>query len=149
MELIGWREWVTLSDLSEHPIKAKIDTGARTSALHAQNIKIITRKNKKWVKFDIFPDQFDHKMTVSCQAELIEKRNVKSSIGVQTSRPLINLMITLGNLTFPIEVTLINRSDMGHRMLIGRQALNKNYLIDPSRSFLLGKKSAKKRRNAK
>ncbi len=137
--VIGWREWVSLPSLGITSIKAKIDTGARTSSLHAHDIEEFTRGPGKYVRFVVTPQQRNQKVVVSCEARLVEKRKVKDSGGKETIRPVIITQITLGNKLWDIELTLTNRSEMGFRMLLGRQAIRKNFLIHPGKSFLADK----------
>lgn len=134
--LIGWRELVSLSQFKLFNIKAKIDTGAKTSALHADNIVQISVKGKKFVRFSVTTDEGK---LISIKSPLIEERDIKSSTGHKTRRPVVRTKIQMGNDIFEIEVTLINRDLMGFKMLIGRDALDGNYLINPARSYLLGK----------
>lgn len=134
--LIGWRELVSLSQFKLFNIKAKIDTGAKTSALHAENIEHITVKGKKYVRFTVTSDE--GKLT-TIKSPLIEERDIKSSTGHKTRRPVVKTKIEMGNDIFDIEITLINRDLMGFKMLIGRDALSNNYFINPARSYLLGK----------
>jgi|JI10StandDraft_1071094.scaffolds.fasta_scaffold84608_3 hypothetical protein len=137
--LLGWREWVQLPNLTKFPIKAKIDTGARTSALHAHNIEIHKRLNHSWVTFELVPS-IKMSKPIHVKAQLIEHRNVKSSSGHMEPRPVIKTTVKMGSEEFEIELTLVNRSLMGYRMLIGRRALKRRFYINPSRSFLLDKK---------
>jgi hypothetical protein len=134
--LIGWRELVSLSQFKLFNIKAKIDTGAKTSALHAEDIKYVKVKGKKYVRFTV--EQEDGK-TISIRSPFIEERSVKSSTGHKTIRPVVKTKLQMGKDIFEIEVTLINRDLMGFKMLIGRDALAGNYLINPSKSYLLEK----------
>jgi len=134
--LIGWRELVSLSQFKLFNIKAKIDTGAKTSALHAENIEYITIKGKKYVRFSVELEEGNPK---TIKSPLIEERDIKSSTGHKTRRPVVKTKIQMGKDIFDIEITLINRDLMGFKMLIGRDALEGNYLINPSRSYLLGK----------
>jgi hypothetical protein len=144
-EALGWREWVELPKFSSTPIKAKVDTGARTSALHATNIKI-TGKTNRVVHFDLHPKQ-DAGPTVNCKSKLIDQRKVKSSNGISSLRPVIEVLVKVGETTWPIEITLVNREIMGFRMLLGRQALRKHFLVDPSKSFLASKKQKRSHRS--
>lgn len=140
--VLGWREWVTLPTLSKLPIKAKVDTGARTSTLHARDIEIFKRQNQTWVSFELVPS-IKVKQPILAKALLIDHRTIKSSMGEKTKRPVIQTLIRMGGEEFPIELTLVNRSLMGFRMLLGRRALKKRFLINPSRSFLLDKQKKK------
>lgn len=138
--IIGWREWVSLETLGIEQIKAKIDTGARTSSLHAYDIQEFTRGNRKFVRFSVHPQQRSQKNAVSCETRLLEKRKVKDSGGKVTLRPVIVTQIKLGDKVWDIELTLTNRNEMGFRMLLGRQAIKKNFLINPGKSFLASKR---------
>lgn len=134
--LIGWREVVALPDFDLYEIKAKIDTGAKTSALHAQNIQYFVEKGKTYVQFDFF-DEKENK--VSVKSKLLEERKIKSSNGHITIRPVVETKIKMGPVQFKIELTLINRDLMDFKMLIGREALKNFFIINPARSFLLKK----------
>ncbi len=142
--IIGFREWVGLSALGLVAIKAKIDTGAKTSSLHAFDIHLEERRGKTWVIFKVHPLQRDVSLEVSCEAILLEKRVVTDSGGHKEERFVIQTSITMGKIRKKIELTLTNRETMKYRMLIGRGAL-KQFYIDPSQSYLLGK-SIKQRR---
>jgi hypothetical protein len=137
--VIGWREWVTLPSLGINAIKAKIDSGARTSSLHAYDITEFKRGSRNFVRFTVHPQQRTQKAVVSCETRLLEKRKVKDSGGKVTLRPVIITQITLGDKTWEIELTLTNRNEMGFRMLLGRQALRNNFIINPGKSFLASK----------
>jgi len=138
-QIIGWREWVSFSDLGIEKIKAKIDTGARSSALHAYNIECYTTKNGKLrVKFSVHPLQKNNKCVIPCHADVIDQRYVKSSSGQQELRTTILTNLTMGVDSWPIELTLTNRDNMGFRLLIGRTALRRKFLVDPQRSFFCG-----------
>lgn len=136
--VIGKEEWCSLTELNLPAIKAKIDSGAKTSSLHAFNIQPFEENGKKYVKFDIHPIQNDRKIVQSCQGLVVDRRNVKSSSGEEESRHVIRTPITLGKETWDIEITLANRDAMGYRMLIGRGAMRDHVLIDPNSSFCLG-----------
>jgi hypothetical protein len=152
-EVVGWREWVSLPDLGIDAIKAKVDTGARTSSLHAFDVELKTRRGVDWVHFKVHPLQHESKRTVSCKARLLEQRLVKSSTGHQQLRPVVETVVDLDGESWPIELTLTSRELMGFRMLLGRTAIRKRFLVDPGRSFLWkrhkppGKKKKKKKRN--
>ncbi len=133
---IGWREWVGLPDLGIEAVNAKVDTGARSSALHAFNIEAFERDGVDMVRFAVHPIQRDSKITVECEAPMLERRWVKSSVGHRTFRPVIETQIAWLGQTWDIELTLVNRDEMGFRMLIGRQAMRSRLLVDPSRSFI-------------
>lgn len=137
--VIGWREWIHLPDMSKRMVKAKIDTGARTSAIHAEDIKIFKRGQKRFVRFKLLPDQKSDRKSHFVEMEMVEKRTVRSSIGHESVRPVVKTVLKLGEYAYPIELTLVNRDIMGFRMLIGREALKERFLIDPQKSFLVSK----------
>lgn len=136
LPVIGWREWIVLPEIGITRIKAKIDTGARSSALHAFDIKTFEIDGKPMVKFKVNPKQRDTNLIVIAEAELIDKRNIRSSSGEAELRPVILTEVNLMNKKWTIELTLTNREFMGFRMLLGRQAVQKNFLINPSKSYL-------------
>jgi hypothetical protein len=136
-KIIGWREWFSLPDLGIQRVKAKIDTGARTSCLHAYEIEEVHEGRKWFVKFKVHPMQRNSEYTVKAKAELIEKRCIKDSGGKETLRPVIRTRIVAGDLSWEIELTLISRDEMGFRMLLGRKGINEDFLVHPSQSFLL------------
>ncbi len=136
--IIGKEEWCGLPELGLPAIKARVDSGAKTSSLHAFNIHQFEENGKRYVHFDIHPIQNDRKTIQSCRGMVVDKREVKSSTGDKERRPVIKTPITLGDETWEIEVTLTNRDSMGYRMLIGREAMTNRVLIDPDSSFCLG-----------
>jgi hypothetical protein len=136
---IGWREWVALPELGVTRIKAKIDTGARSSAVHAFAVERVRRRGKDMVRFAIHPLQRSSRREVVAEAEMIDERTVRSSNGVHALRPVIITRIELLGETWPIELTLASRDEMGFRMLLGRQAMRGRFLIDPGRSYMAGK----------
>jgi len=135
---IGWREWVALPELDVRAIKAKIDTGARTSALHAYRIEPFRRGGALWLRFELHPLQRSEAMRVACEAPAIDERMVKNSGGGTERRYVIRTLLKLGEEAWPIELALANRDQMGFRMLLGRTALEGRALIEPGRSYLLG-----------
>jgi len=137
LECIGWREWVSLPELGVSSIKAKIDTGARTSALHVSHIHRIPGTNR--LEFKIHPLQKHSRPEVIASADMIEERTIKSSNGETSVRPVISTRLKVGDRIFPIELTLVNRDLMGFRMLLGREAVRKRYLVNPGKSFLTNK----------
>jgi len=139
-ETLGWREWVSLPDLGIGRIKAKVDTGARTSALHAFDVQLIEVSGEKFVKFNIHPKQRDLDTVIECQAPLLDEREVRDSGGHTELRFVIETNIAIGNSVHRAEVTLTNRDNMGFRMLIGRKAMEGIYLVDPGKSYLMGKR---------
>lgn len=143
---IGWREWVRLADLGVAAIKAKIDTGARTSALHAFAIEPFRRTGRLWVRFEVHPLQRSGTVKIRCEAPAIDERAVRNSGGQVERRYIIETSIVLGNRSWPIELALANRDQMGFRMLLGRTALEGRALIEPGRSFLAGQRPSRARR---
>jgi hypothetical protein len=138
LPIIGWREQVALPDLEIPEVKAKIDTGARSSALHAFDVEIFEHDGKSMVRFKVHPYQRDTHRTVTAIAELLEHRQVRNSGGQTQLRPVIQTTVELNGYAFPIELTLTNRDAMGFRMLLGRQAVRQRFLVDAGRSFLHG-----------
>ena len=136
LSIIGWRERVALPDLGISQIKAKIDTGARSSALHAFDVETFSRDGKTMVRFKVHPYQRDTHRTVSAEAELIDQRQVRNSGGHAQLRPVIQTMVELNGERWLIELTLTNRDVMGFRMLLGRQAVRKRFLVDAGQSFV-------------
>ncbi|HSW69930.1 MAG TPA: ATP-dependent zinc protease [Gammaproteobacteria bacterium] len=136
---IGWREWVALPALGIHHIKAKIDTGARTSALHAFELRIFNENGKDKIAFDIHPLQNNVDVVISCTADIIDKRWVTDSGGHREERYVISTPIVLGDKTWPIEITLTERDTMLFRMLLGRSAIRKRFVVNPGRSFIKNK----------
>lgn len=136
---IGWREWVALPDWGVRHIKAKIDTGARTSAIHAFDIEAVERDGRPWARFAIHPWQHTSADEVVVEAPLLGERRVRSSSGAVGKRPVIATTMVLAGLSVPIEVTLTRRDEMGFRLLIGREALRRAYVVDPARSYVGGR----------
>lgn len=137
---IGWREWVSLPELGIEHIKAKIDTGARTSALHAFSVRTFTKQGIKMVRFRIHPYQRRKDIVVECIAPVLDKRWVTDSGGHREQRYVIESLVKLGELVWPIELTLTNRENMKFRMLLGRTAMKGRIRVNPGRSYLVGKK---------
>lgn len=134
---IGWREWVELPDFALGKIKAKIDTGARSSSIHAFDIEAFDRNGEKWVRFKIHPLQHSDDTVVDCSAKVKDYRSVTDSGGHKTMRYIIETSFQIGTDVFTAELSLFNRSNMLFRMLVGRTALKGRYLVDPSRSYCL------------
>ena len=133
--VLGWREWVALPALGIESIKAKIDTGARTSALHAYKITLFEEDGKRRVRFFVHPVQRHKLPEVECVADVADERLVTSSSGHREHRVVIRTLLEVGGASWPIEITLTDRDVMSFRMLLGRQALRRRVLIDPGRSF--------------
>ena len=134
--LIGWREWVLLPDLSPVPLKAKIDTGARTSTLHAFGLSVYARDGEPWVDFEIHPIQRSKAQSSLVSYPITSFKQVRSSTGHSERRPLIRTRFQIGQHEFDIDVTLTSRDEMGFRMLLGRSAVRRRFWVDPGRSFL-------------
>jgi len=148
-QTIGWREWVGLPDLGIKRIKAKIDTGARTSALHAFSVETYTGENgDEWVKFGMHPRQDSTEVEVYCHAPVVDRRMVRDSGGHQTERIVIATTLVLGEQELQAEVTLTDRDDMLFRMLLGRTAMRGKFVVDPGRSFLSSKRSKRRAEGA-
>jgi hypothetical protein len=134
---------VALPELGIDRIKAKIDTGARSSALHALDIRTLEAHGSPRVRFCVHPVQRDTRAVVECEAPLLGERWVRSSSGKSTLRPTILARICLGSQSWPIEITLVRRDVMGFRMLLGRQAIRRRFVVDPGRSFLMNARPQK------
>ena len=139
LTIIGWREWVLLPELGLPSIKAKIDTGARTSCLHAFSVDELNRDGKKWIRFGVHPHQDDTETEVYSEAEVIDERIVTDSGGHKEKRYVISTDVILADQRWPIEITLTNRDTMRFRLLLGRTAIEQKIIVNPGASFLLGK----------
>lgn len=137
--LLGWREWVCLPELAIPRIKAKIDTGARTSALHAFSLHPFVDNGQDKIQFDIHPLQHNTDFVVTCTADIIDKRLVSDSGGHKEERFVILTPIIIAGQTWSIEITLTERENMLFRMLLGRSAIRKRFIINPARSFITTK----------
>lgn len=134
--VIGWREWVGLPDLGIAAIKAKIDTGARTSAIHAFRPRIVEDGDERLIHFSLHPVQHHRRPEIACIAPLVGHRHIRSSNGQIEERLVIATTMVMAGVVWPVQLTLTNRDDMGFRMLIGRRALRRRFLVDPSRSYV-------------
>ena len=145
--VIGWREWVGFPDLGIPQIKAKVDTGARTSSLHAFLVEPFERDGVPWVRFDIHPSQKNSSEVLSCMAPVLDERVVRDSGGHEELRYVIATTISIGDRVHKVEVTLTDRDTMKFRFLLGRTAIRGQYLVDSGRSYLRGKRkrAAKKK----
>ena len=132
---IGWREWISLVDFKNFYLKAKIDTGATISALHATHIEEFNFKGVKYVKFRLYQSK-SYKMI---KKPVVGYKMIKNSFGKKQLRPLINISIKIGSNTINTIITLTTRSRMTYPVLIGRSTLDNNYRINPRKSFLTGK----------
>ena len=138
-QVVGWREWVTFPELGIDSIKAKIDTGARTSVLHAFQLDLFEDKGVKMVDFAIHPEQYSKEKDIRCVNFLHDVRWITDSGGHKELRPVIKTPIKMGQYSWQIEITLTNRDDMRFRFLLARAGIPKNFLISASSSYLFGK----------
>jgi len=145
--IIGWREWLSLPELGIPPIRAKIDTGARTSAIHAFKIEPFDNNGEAWVRFYLHPYKKRHEYVVMCEAAIIEQRNITDSGGHREQRYVIATQVNMGEHFLKIELSLTNRANMRYLMLLGRTALREAHLaVDSAHSYLLGKPLNERRR---
>ncbi len=135
--VVGNLENCNLPDLGIESLQVRVDTGAKTSSLHVDNLSKFTKQGKTWVKFDIHPDLYNVDRVIHCQTRLKDVRRIKSSNGTSEERYVIKTTLSLGNQTWPIEITLADRSDMSYLMLLGREAMGDRLLVDPSQTFML------------
>ncbi|MEL7024390.1 MAG: ATP-dependent zinc protease [Pseudomonadota bacterium] len=140
----GWREWVDLPGLELSGVKAKLDTGARSSALHAWDIEPFERDAQRWVAFNVLPVHRDNGQIRRCESPLVGEKTIKSSTGTRTHRCMIRTTINLGSQSWSIDLTLVDRSDMLFRLLLGRTALRDRVIVDPSLSYLLSGKQPRR-----
>lgn len=136
---IGWREWVSLPEWDVAHLKAKVDTGARTSSLHAFDLEHFDRDGADWVRFEIHPWQRSVDDSVVAEAAVTATRDVKSSSGDVEHRPVVRTTVTIAGRPVAAEITLTRRDDMGFRMLIGREALRRRFVVDPGVSYTGGR----------
>jgi hypothetical protein len=141
---VGWKEWVALPDLQIPAIKAKVDTGARTSALHASQITIVPKPSGNWVRFVVQPLRRSPEIEIQCESKLLDKRDIKNSGGQIESRYIIETTIMLGGAMWSTMLSLTSREDMLFRMLIGRTSLSDKATIHPGEKYLTGKLKVKK-----
>lgn len=141
---VGWREWIALPGLGIGAIKVKIDTGARSSSLHAFDVETFERDGAAWVRFVVHPWQRDCTTTVRAEAPVHEFRHIRSSSGHLTHRPVILAEVELDGRRWPIELTLASRDEMGFRMLLGREAVRGRFVVDPGRSYMASQRPASK-----
>ena len=141
--IIGWREWLALPELGIQAIKAKIDTGARTSALHTFGLEPFEKDGVLLVKFRMHPLQRRKDVEIKCIANVIDRRRVTSSDGQSEMRYVITTSIFLGGYSWPVELTLTDRKSMRFRMLLGRAAISDHLMVDPAKSYLCGRRLSK------
>ncbi|MCL4154063.1 UNVERIFIED_CONTAM: hypothetical protein GTU68_045130, partial [Idotea baltica] len=133
--IIGSEEWCVFKDLGIPAIKARVDSGAKTSSIQATGLKIVTKGTEEWVKFEVNPLPENRSIGFSCEARLVDRRMVKSSSGISEERLVVKTPVTLGEDTFDIELTLANRDTMEFRMLLGREALMDRYIVNPASGY--------------
>ncbi|NEQ32563.1 MAG: ATP-dependent zinc protease [Leptolyngbya sp. SIO4C5] len=136
LPILGWREWLALPDLGIVKLKAKIDTGARSSALHALEIEPFSRAERNWVRFAVFSNYQQPNQPLRVEAELLDQRHVRSSSGQAELRSIIRTHVAIKAWRWPIELTLTDRTQMGFPMLLGRQAIRRRFVVDPGQSFV-------------
>ena len=144
--LIGWREWMSLPELGIKNIKVKVDTGARTSALHAFYVEPFDKKGVPWVRFGIHPKQRNTDYVVQCEAQVKDTRMVSDSGGHRETRYVIETLMRMGEYQWQAEMTLTDRDSMKFRMLLGRTALGGHFIVNPAESYMIGKRPGKKDR---
>lgn len=149
LSVIGWREWVKLPDLGIHTIKAKVDTGARSSSLHAYDLHKFERDAEEWIRFKVHPVQRKTHEIIETEARVFEYRSVRSSSGKASLRPVIITNVELLGIVWEVELTLANRDEMGFRMLLGREAFRQRFFVDAGASYYGGKPPNAKRSRRK
>lgn len=140
LNMLGWREWVGFPDLGIRQIKAKVDTGARTSCLHAFLVEPFDQDGVPWVRFNIHPSQRNASKVLRCEAPILEQRVVRDSGGHEELRYVIETVVSIGDSKHVVEVTLTDRDTMKFRVLLGRTAISGQYAVDPGGSYLRGKR---------
>ena len=140
LQIVGWREWVSFTEFGGPPVRAKVDTGARTSAIHARNIKITRQGGRDIATFDIYPVQRDASIVVHCRAPIVTRRRIRNSGGQVQERLIVRTTIAIGDNSFAIDLSLTRRDQMGYRMLLGRRALKNRFVVDSGRSYVQGNK---------
>ncbi len=135
LKIIGSEEWCVFKELGVPAIKARVDSGAKTSSIQANNIKLFEREAHQWVRFEVNPLQENRSISIKCEARLVDTRSIKSSSGISEDRYVIKTPISLGNEVFEIELTLANRDTMEFRMLLGREAINNRYIVNSAENY--------------
>jgi ribosomal protein S6--L-glutamate ligase len=135
LKIIGSEEWCVFEELGIPAIKARVDSGAKTSSIQATNLKVFNKGAKEWVKFEVNPLPENRSIGITCEAQLVDRRMVKSSSGISEERLVVKTPVTIGDHTFDIELTLANRDTMEFRMLLGREALNERFIVNPAINY--------------
>ena len=135
--LMGWREWASLPGLGVDRVKVKVDTGARTSALHATQVTLKEINGEQWVSFKVLPMQGNSEVVLTCEHPVFEHRTIRDSGGHEEERVIIKTPVSVGTDQWDIELSLTDRETMGFRMLLGRNAIRTRYFVDPTSSFIL------------
>jgi hypothetical protein len=147
LPIIGWREWLSIPDLGIPNIKAKVDTGARTSCLHTAGLELYTTDDgEERVKFQVHPNQNSVKRTIDCDWPVATHKSVRDSGGHEEIRPFIDIPVTLGIHTWEIQFSLTNRDNMKFRMLLGRRAMENRFLVDPVGSYLSSSRPVRRKK---
>lgn len=146
-QIIGSQEWCSFEGLSIPSIKARIDSGAKTSSIQSTNIKKFKKGKESWVSFDVNPIQDNLSIVVHCESKICDVRIVKSSSGITSKRFVIKEKVTIGDQSYEIELTLANRDGMDFRMLLGREAMKNRFIVDPSKNFMIAKVSEEELEN--
>jgi hypothetical protein len=149
LPVIGWREWVGLPELGIKTIKAKVDSGARSSSLHAIDLQTFKRDGVQWVRFKVHPIQRSRDKAIVAEAVILEFRSVRSSSGIAKMRPVIVTDVALLGTTWPVELTLTSRDKMGFRMLLGREAFRGRFLVDGGKSYYGGRQKRRKQKKGR
>ncbi len=137
LKIIGSEEWCVFEGLGVPAIKARVDSGAKTSSIQATNLKVITKGTQEWVRFEVNPLQENRSIAIACEARLVDRRMVKSSSGISEERLVVKTPVTIGKDIFDIELTLANRDTMEFRMLLGREALTERYIVNPALNYVV------------
>jgi hypothetical protein len=147
-QIVGWREWVSLPSLDLPAIKAKVDTGARTSALHTFDLEMYSGVSENdRVRFKVHPIQKNSEVFIECDTKVVNLRSVRDSGGHEELRPFIRVPVMMGDHHWDIEMSLTNRDNMKFRMLLGRTALQNRFVVDSGNSYLIGTPPAKSRKS--
>jgi len=137
--LVGWREWLALPDLGIVSIKTKVDTGARSTALHVAGLAEFTRDGARWLRFRVAPGSRRSARQQVVEAPIADERVVTDSGGTRALRPFIHTRVAVGAWTWPIEINLTDRRSMLFPMLLGRTAMRDRVIVDARHSYLLGR----------